>query len=227
MLRESRDSRSFADRVVRILAHLDIERAILDSWPDRISSEMFDSAGALEPVRKLASREAGLMTDDAWQSLAEQVMRSLTPTERNSPRESEIGLELVIWLERLANEHRRPGELDLARAITTRMQTFASKLAARFPDEAPAHLAVCLVFDAIAETALLADDRPTVERNWKLGLAKAHEAMLLDPGDDRIHAETAKLQGRLGVSIIRNKALAGSIHPDGKPISTGGPVQIP
>ncbi len=201
-----RDSRETKFKHSRILAHIDLERGLLSSWPEPNKSEGFATADALDPVRKLASPESARMTVDAWESLADQALRALTPAELNSTDEPEVGLKMIIWLERMANQHRKPGQLDLARAITTRMQAFASKLAAHYPDEPSALLALSLVFDAIAESELLTSDRAAVEKNWTLGLAKAREAMLLAPEDKRARAETVKLYSRLHAYDVRKNA---------------------
>ena len=210
-------TREPSHNIARILAHIDIESSILGSWPKRNLSEAFETADALDPLRKLGSPDACLMTDEAWEGLADDALHALTQTDPGSIRESDAGLELIKWLGGQAQEHRMPRQMDMARKMTARMRVFAGKLVMRCPDQAAAHMALCIAFGAIAEDCLLTDDRVAVERNWKLGLVECVKPCRLILQTKRIYDELAKIQQRLPHRTVWNQANGVSRPIDAEP----------
>jgi hypothetical protein len=58
----------------------------------------------------------------------------------------------------------------------------------------------------MAKNAWKTDDRPAVERNWKLAIDAARRALLLDPRDARAGHEVVDLQKRLDLLLASKPA---------------------
>jgi hypothetical protein len=92
---------------------------------------------------------------------------------------------------------RRSGKIDEAIRYGDRMVAFAQFIAARCPRESASHVLLSEAFTQVAKNAWQSDDRAAIERNWKLALGCAHQALDIDPRDVHAAAQAADIALRL------------------------------
>ncbi|HZW30334.1 MAG TPA: hypothetical protein VFF52_06465 [Isosphaeraceae bacterium] len=159
-----------------------------------------EPAGAhgVDTFSRLLSSETDHLSDEARAELVAQVLRSTTADPGTSPaRESESGSSFTHLLADRAAERRRTGHRDEARRIADRIHAFARLLAGRYPDQPAAHLALCIAFQQRTKNAWRTNDRTAIERNWRLALSEARQALILDPQNDLARHELTELERRL------------------------------
>jgi tetratricopeptide (TPR) repeat protein len=133
-----------------------------------------------------------------WARRAVRLLHSSPNVEGKGARhEAEAGYLFQNSLIERAARQRRIHELDGARRTAHRTLAFARLLVSTHPDQSPAHVALSLAFTQIAKNAWQIDDRSAIERNWKLALEEARQALRLDPHDARAQREVTGLQRRL------------------------------
>ena len=179
----------------RVLAHEDLRRLHASSTAAP-SATVAEPGG--DPLTRLLSAGADHLATEAWAELFAQVLRSTTARQGTSPsRESESGYYFTHLLVDRAAEQRRSGHLDEARRITDRIHAFARLLLARYPDQTAAHLALCVAFQQRTKNAWRTNDRADIERNWRLALSEARQALILDPQNDQARYQVTDLERRL------------------------------
>lgn len=77
------------------------------------------------------------------------------------------------------------------------MHAFARLLVSTHPDQPAAHLALSQAFVQFAKNAWQINDRAAIERNWKLALDEARQALVLYPQNINARREVADLERRL------------------------------
>lgn len=182
----------------RTLVRLDLHqlKAGLSSAPASRPDEV-------DPLAQLASSEADKLDAESW---ADLVARSLSTSPGAIDLTSNYIYEFLDHLsERIASQ-RRLGRLDQARRYADRMHAFARLLVARYPRQSVAHLALSLSFNQMAKNAWKTDDHAAVERNWKLALDEARQALVRDPEDARASHEVADLQKRFDLLLASKPA---------------------
>jgi hypothetical protein len=177
----------------RTLARLDLHEFRVESS----SSPDFEPDEA-DSLSQLTALKADELDAQRWAELvAQSLSSSLTDIDLPIKYLSDFADHLS---ERISCQ-RRLGRIDEARRSTDRMHAFARLLAARYPDQPVAHLALSASFTQIAKNAWNTNDRSAVERNWNLALDEARRALMLDPQDARAGARVADFQKRLALLL--------------------------
>jgi tetratricopeptide (TPR) repeat protein len=186
--------------------------ARLDLHPFRAASSAAPAPrpDTCDPLARLAAPEADALDAESW---AELVGRCLTPgPDAVDLPDKELFL-FIDYLEMRVAWQRRSGRIDEARRAAGRMHAFARLLAARSPGRSAAHLALCESYKQMAKNAWQpVADRAAIERNWRLAIDEARQALGLDPQDARAGSELADLQKRLDRFLA-----SGPVRPGGGP----------
>jgi hypothetical protein len=125
-------------------------------------------------------------------------VRSTSGTNDTVPTlESESEFRLIQSLCQTAASELRAVKLDEAGRAVERIHALAKLIAARYPSRPEAHLALGAAFVQRAKNAWQVDDRGAIERNWKLALHEARQALLLDPQNALARRDVTELQRRL------------------------------
>jgi hypothetical protein len=140
------------------------------------------------------------------QSWAELVAHCLSSTPSAIDLCSNYLCMFMDYLSERIAWQRRLGRTDEARRAGDRMHGLAPLLAARYPDQPVAHLALCTSFKQMAKNAWNTDDRSAVERNWKLAIDEARRALVLDPQFARAGNDLADIQKRLDLLLASKPA---------------------
>ncbi len=126
------------------------------------------------------------------------VLDSTSRTDNKDPTlKAESEYRLILSLSGRASSERRAAKIDDARRTTDRVNALAKLMLARYPDQPAAHLALKEAFKQRAKDAWQLDDRGVVERNWKLALAEARQALVLDPKNFHARHAVPDLERRL------------------------------
>jgi serine/threonine protein kinase len=184
---------------LRILVNLSAKRMTpaIRIWVDANRSEL-DQMELGRMIHGLPFRETDHLTAEDW---ADRVERRLSLTfgtdSMGSSKLSEFGYQCMRSLTGMASSERHTAKLDDARRTVDRIHALAHLMVARYPDQPNAHLSLCEAFVQRAKNAWQLDDRAAVERNWKLAIDEASQALRLNPQNARAGHLATDLQRRL------------------------------
>ena len=150
-------------------------------------------SGDAGPFELLASSETEKRSAESWAELVACCLAA-SPAAIN-PANDHSRLFSLRMVERMARL-RRSGKTYEAIRYGDRMFAFAQLIAARYPREPASHVLMSEAFTQLAKNAWLSDDRAAIERNWKLALRWAKQALKIDPQD--VHAAASGPHGEFG-----------------------------
>jgi serine/threonine protein kinase len=154
---------------------------------------------------------------DEWAQRFIPLLDSTSRTDNKDPTlKAESEYRLIQSLSGRASSERRTAKIDDARRTTDRINALAKLMLARYPDQPAAHLALKEAFKQRAKDAWQLDDRGAVERNWKLALAEARQALVLDPKNVHARHDVPDLERRLNDLIVPKREAQASVEPSGQ-----------
>ena len=175
-----------------------LTRLDLHEFKVGLSSAPASSPDEADPLLRLASSEADVLSAESW---AELVARSLTSSPVPVDLSGNYAYDFIELLGHRVAGQRRMGRIDEARRSTERMCAFARLLLTRYPDRAATHLALSESYKHIVKNAWQTEDRAAVEQNWKLAFDAARRALVIDPLNTRAGSEVTELQRRLDLLL--------------------------
>ncbi len=147
----------------------------------------------------------GLAAED-WAQRVTALLCSSPGTESMDPRqEFEIVHRLIEPFEVRAASQCHAGKLEEARRTADRLHALAQILVRRYPDKPAAHLSLSKAFQQKVKNAWRLEDRAAIERNLKLALAEARQALFLDPQNVQVRQEVSVLKQRLNDLLAPQK----------------------
>jgi len=174
-----------------------------------------------DPLSRLVSPEANRLPAEVWADLAAEVFDPATRTGTASSVTEVFHSYLCQLLTGTASKLRRLGRLDEARRVTDRLMAFASRLAARYPNEPGAHLELSGAYMQLSKNAWQIKDRAAIERNLKLAIDATQHALALEPDHELARTCLAQRQRRLK-DLLEPKPVSGTPDQIGHPASRVG-----
>ncbi len=142
--------------------------------------------------------ESGTLTAQDWARQKVGLLGLAPGLNRGKARQIlEEAYRFQLSLTSTASFERRTDKLEKARRTADRMHAFGRLLVSEHPDLPVAHLALSLAFVQFDKNAWPINDRAAIERNLRLAIEEARQALHLDPQDARARDEVAVLQRRL------------------------------
>lgn len=174
-----------------------------------------------DPLSRLVSPEANRLPAEVWAELAVEVFDPATHTGTASSMAEVFHPYLCELLSKTASELRRLGRLDEARRVADRLMAFAGRLAARYPNEPDANLALGEAYMQRSKNSWQIKDRAAIERNLKLAIDATQHALALDPNHEVARSQAAQRQRRLK-DLLQSKRAANTPDQIGHPASRVG-----
>jgi tetratricopeptide (TPR) repeat protein len=178
-------------------------RVFLIDGFDRVTSVSSPASTGIAPVDgrgSLASPgalELDRLSAERWAETVSEHLHSAARAGSPPSLLADAGFRLTSHFCAIAAEQRHAQKLDGARRTTERIVAFANGLVGRYPDQAFAHLALGEAFAQLQKNASQIGDRPVVERNLKLALDAALDALALDPKNEMARFIADKRRRRL------------------------------
>ena len=190
----------------RVLAHDQLRRFHVNS------TSSTSTVGPMETddLARLLSSEADRMSDQVWAERFARVLRSTTADKGASPTlEVEAVDVLADFLAGLSAEQRRIEKFEEARRTAGRLHACGRLMVSAHPDQPVAHLVLSRAYKQLAKNGWRPiRDPAAIERNTKLALKEARQALRLDPQNARARDEVANLKGRLDGLLAPQPATA-------------------